>query len=94
MKKRIVIGVVGPKNTPIGEAHHRAVLTDEEVEMVRAINEEGFLGPTAIGKAFGVSRGYIYNLINYRTRACTPDRYKTVEVTIKEGKLTEFREIE
>lgn len=94
MKKRITIGVVGPQNTPIGEAHPRALLTDEEVELIRAIHEEGFLGYTAIARAFGVSKGYVQNIVTYRRRACTPDSYKTIEVTITDGELTAYEEVD
>ena len=94
VKKRVVIGVVGSRNTPVGAHHHAATLSDEDVELMREIYEEGFLGLTAIGRAFGVSKSYVYNIVTYRRRACTPDAYKTIEITISDGELTAFEEVE
>lgn len=95
MKKRVVIGVVGSRDTPVGEAHPRALLSDEEIELIRAIYEEGFLGYKKIGRAFGVSKSYVQNIVTYRRRAATPDAYKTIEVTIDDdGELTGYVEVD
>ena len=94
VKKRVVIWVAGPKKTPIGERHPRAVLSDEEVELIREIHEEGFLKMTAIAKAFGVSKSYVWNVVNYYRRNTTPEEDKTIEITISDaGELTKFEEI-
>mgnify|MGYP000153069429 CR=1 FL=1 len=94
MKKRVTIGVVGPNNTPVGEAHPKAILTDDEVELIRVIYDEGFLGYEAIAKGFGVSKGVVRNIVTYRRRACTPDNYKTIEITIENEELVEFHDVE
>lgn len=94
--KRIRIGVAGPRNTPIGEHHPKAKLSDEEVELIRAIHEEGFLGYKAIARAFGVSKGFVRNVVKFRRRACTPDDYKTVEVEIdiEEETVLSYRDVD
>ena len=69
---------VDEKGNPLGEAHHRAVLSDEDVELIRDIYEEGMVGYRTLALAFGVSRTTIQDIVNFRRRASTPARYRTV----------------
>lgn len=97
VKKRVVIGVAGPKKTPVGEAHHRAILTDDEVELLRTLYEDPDTQITceALGKRFGVSKDYVYKIVTYQRRNTTPDAYKTIEVEINsDNELTGFREVD
>lgn len=92
-KKQIVIGVVGIKKNPIGEAHHSAILSDEEVELIRAIHEQGEMGYEKIARAFGVSKSSVQHIVTYRRRACTPDSYKTIDVYVgDDGEIVRYKE--
>lgn len=96
-KRRVVIGVVGVKKTPIGEAHHRSILSDDEVELLRTLYEDETIKTTcaALGRRFGVSRDYVHKVVTYQRRNTTPDGYKTIEVTLDDdGELTEFHQID
>lgn len=70
-KQKIPIGARGP----CGEHHHKAKLSDEDIEMIRLIYDEGFLGYRAIARAFGVRHTVIRNIVKYRRRATLPIRY-------------------
>lgn len=92
--KRIQVGIVNPKATRVGEHHQNSVLSDYEVELIRSIYEDGVVGYETIAKAFGVSKASVRDLVTYRRRAATPDAYKTVEVTIVNGEIVKYRDIE
>ncbi len=86
MTSRKVIGVVGPRNMPIGEDHHNAKLTDAQVEEIRELYETGVYGYRRLAKmckeqwGVEVSRMTIRDIVTFRRRGCTPDNYKTVLV--------------
>lgn len=88
VKKRKTIGVVGPRNTPIGEDHHNAKLTDAQVEEIRDLYDQRdpkgqrVYGYRKLAVRFGVDRMTIRDIVKFRRRACTPDGYKTIEVPI------------
>jgi len=77
MKKRISFGVAGPKNTPVGEAHPKALVSDELVDFIRDLHEEGFLGYGAIARAFKLPKHYVRDVCTFRRRAATPDLYRS-----------------
>ncbi len=55
-------------NYPTGEHHPRAKLTDEEVDLVRRLHEEG--EPySALAKRFGLSVSGIAGIVQCRRRA-------------------------
>ena len=76
-EKRRVIGV-NASGHPVGEDHHGAVLTDVEVDWMRELYEEGFVGYRALAKWFGVPRDTVVAICKYRRRATLPDKYKTL----------------
>lgn len=76
--KRITFGVDEYGN-PLGEAHHRAKLSDADVELIRDIYEEGMESYSTLGHVFGVSKELIRDIVKYRRRATTPSDYRTVE---------------
>lgn len=64
---------------PLGEHHHRAKLSDEDVELIRDIYDEGMESYASIAHVFGVSRETVRDIVKFRRRATTPAGYRTVE---------------
>ena len=56
------------KGRPRGENHHRAVLTNQEVEKVRCFREELLMTYKAIAEIFEVSKQSIADICQYRRR--------------------------
>lgn len=77
MTRRIIYGV-DEKGNRLGEAHQRAKLSDEDVELIRAIYEEGMESMSTLAQVFGVGKTTIADIINFRRRATTPAGYRTV----------------
>ncbi len=65
----------------LGQAHGRAVLTDEEVERIRALRESELGLPPAsrfwttrrLAEKFEVSRRQVVNIVHYRQRVSRED---------------------
>jgi len=51
----------------VGETHHRAKLTDEDVELIRLLQESG-MKLVEIAKKFECSPQNIWMIVNYRSR--------------------------
>jgi IS30 family transposase len=72
---------VNEKGYRIGESHHNAKLTDEEIDMIFYLHEQG-LGTRTIAAKFDdgktISRTTVRNVLRGRKRAQIPDRYKRV----------------
>ena len=51
-----------------GEEHHRAKLTDAEVELMRQMHEEGDLSLCVLAVAFGVGKSTVRQIVTYRSR--------------------------
>lgn len=77
MRKVIAIN---EKGRAIGEGHHNAKLTDAQVDSMRDLREGRRFTYDRIAKLFGVSKSTVYCICNYRRRAQTPMRWKTVRV--------------
>lgn len=73
---------VSDANRAVGESHGHAKLTDEQVELIRTLHEEGFVGYRALARAFGCPRSTIQDICNYRRRSTTAARYIEVK-TVK-----------
>ncbi len=58
----------------IGESHPRAVLTDDEVELVHTLREDG-MSLAAIARAMEVSKSCIAKIVSGRTRGQMPVKY-------------------
>lgn len=57
----------------IGESHHRAKLTDEQVDQMRELHEEQGIGYRTLAKQFNVSKRTVRDIVQYKTRAQTPE---------------------
>jgi hypothetical protein len=90
MGKKIIYGV-NERGTRLGEFHHNARLTDDQVELIRRIHEEGFMGYRSLvlmcKERWGldVSRQTIKSICKYERRCSTPSAYKTGEM--RDGRL-------
>jgi hypothetical protein len=59
---------LGASGRPIGECHHRAKLSDSEVEDIRELRRQGH-SYGRIARAYGVHRSTIYDIWMGRRRA-------------------------
>jgi DNA invertase Pin-like site-specific DNA recombinase len=59
----------------IGESHHNAKLTDDQVEKIRCMHDCG-LGYQSIANQFGVSKSTVRDIVNFRNRATVPAKYR------------------
>jgi DNA invertase Pin-like site-specific DNA recombinase len=57
----------------IGESHHRAKLTDAQVDEMRELHEEHSVGYRTLAKRFNVSKRTVRDIVQYKTRAQTPE---------------------
>lgn len=57
----------------IGESHHRAKLTDDQVDQMRELHEEQGVGYRTLAKQFNVSKRTVRDIVHYKTRAQTPE---------------------
>jgi len=56
------------KHAAYGERHHKATLTDHEIDLIRELREEYGFGYRRLAKKFEVSRETIRSICAYRTR--------------------------
>lgn len=63
----------------IGQCHHRAVLTDAEVELVREMHENDGMSYKTLANKFEVSKGTIAKICRYERRGQTPANWKKIE---------------
>ena len=61
----------------IGSSHHNCKISDQTIDAIRDLNEEG-LGYGTLSTIFNLPRGTIAKICKYQIRGQTPDRYKTV----------------
>lgn len=74
--KRIV--AVNEQGLPVGQFHHRAKLSDHEIDLIRDLHDEG-LTYIVLAAKFEVSKSCIAGICQCRRRAQTPERYKVVQ---------------
>jgi predicted DNA-binding protein (UPF0251 family) len=77
MKKVTV--AVNEHGIRLGQYHHRAKLTDHEVELIRQLHEEG-LSYTQLAEKFDVGKSTIQDICTYRRRAQTPTIWRGVRI--------------
>lgn len=58
--------------TPKGENHHRAQLTDRDVDLIRRMSAEG-IGYARLARIFETSKSNIQSVVTCRTRAARVD---------------------
>lgn len=51
-----------------GEQHHRAVLTDGEVELIRKLHEGGGWSYATLAEKFEVAKSTVQDIITFRRR--------------------------
>lgn len=74
--KRVAVNAAGYR---IGEQHHRAKLTDDDVMTILYLRDEGLSYADIASKfddGFTVSKSTVRDICQGRIRAQTPDRYK------------------
>lgn len=76
--KRIVIAL-SQKGIRLGEDHQHAKLTNHDVDLIRDLHEQG-MTYRVIAEKFECSKSTIAGICQYRRRAETPHRWKTVAV--------------
>lgn len=76
-KKQQLVGV-NENGRRIGEWHPSAVLSDSEVDLMRELHEKEKWGYTRLSRLFNVSRTTAEDICNYRHRAQTAVRFKSV----------------
>ena len=64
----------------IGTSHHNCKISDQTIDAIRDLNEEG-LGYGTLSTIFNLPRGTIAKICKYQIRGQTPDRYKTIYKT-------------
>ena len=64
----------------IGTSHHNCKISDQTIDAIRDLNEEG-LGYGTLSTIFNLPRGTIAKIAKYQIRGQTPDRYKTIYKT-------------
>lgn len=59
----------------IGETHHRAKLTDEQVDLMRELHEQEIdpWGYRRLAKHFNVCKSTVRDICHYKIRAQTPE---------------------
>jgi ribosome-binding protein aMBF1 (putative translation factor) len=77
MRKTVAINESGYR---LGETHHNARLTNEQVDRIRDLHEEHGLTYTQLAKMYQVSKSMIAGICQYRRRAQTPFGFKTLIV--------------
>lgn len=73
MNKRLV--GVNERGLRVGQDHHRAKLTDRDVELIRQLHEDG-MSYRVIAEKFEVSKMLVCYVCTYRRRATVPTRFK------------------
>ncbi len=71
-KKRINTNDRGNR---IGDSHPRAKLSDEQVEEIRELYDDGFYSYLTLAKRFGVDKWTIRDIVKFRRRNVTPSAY-------------------
>ena len=77
---------IGENGARVGETHHRAKLTDEDVDLIRELHEDYGLSYRELAVKFEVSKSTIRDIVVCRRRWQLPVRWKRIrvdELTIK-----------
>jgi hypothetical protein len=62
----------------VGESHHRARLTQHDVDLIRDLHEDYGLGYGRLAAKFGVCKETIARVCRYETWAQAPTRWRRV----------------
>lgn len=80
MTRKIIIPV-DERGNALGEYHHRAKLSDEEVEQIRDLHDAGVMGYKRLARVYDVSPVTIRDVVTYRSRSTTIAGYRTKLLT-------------
>lgn len=76
---------VNEKGARVGETHHRAILTDHDVDLIRALRDEYGLTYQQIADKFECGRSTVRDVIKCRRRWQRPEKWKRVPLAEKQG---------
>lgn len=71
----------------IGDTHHRAKLSDADVDLMRDLHEDHGLGYDRLAKRFGVHRMTVRDIVTYRCRASFVADVRIVRIEVKEEEI-------
>jgi ribosome-binding protein aMBF1 (putative translation factor) len=77
MMSRFVIVRVNERGRRIGESHHKAMLSDHEVELMRAMREDGLSFDT-LAKIFECAKSTVADICHGRIRNQRPAEVRRV----------------
>lgn len=77
--KRYKLVGFNEKGSRVGETHHRARLTDHDVDLIRDLRDEG-LTYQEIADKFEVSKSTVRDIVKCRRRWQRPEKWKRVPV--------------
>lgn len=78
-KEKTVIVAVNELGYRIGSSHHNCRISDEVVDQIRDMHEDGGKSYRQIAKLLGLSKNFVAKICRYERRAQTPDRWKRVK---------------
>ena len=79
-KTRVIVGL-NEHGKRVGESHHRAKLTDHEIDLIRDLYEDG-MSVSEIARKFEIQKSHCWDICHYVVRCQTVSRFKEIEVTI------------
>ena len=82
MVKKRTIGV-NERGNRVGETHHRARLTDHDVDLMRELWEEGKITTGELAEKFEVSWSTVHDIVTYQKRAQTVARWREIRIKPK-----------
>lgn len=80
VKKRMIVGI-NDNGKRVGEGHHRAKLTDHEVDLIRDLYDDG-MSISEIARKFETRKSHCWDICHYTVRCHTVSRFKEIEVTV------------
>ena len=80
VKKRMIVGL-SDQGKRIGEGHHRAKLTDHEIDLIRELYDDG-MSISEIARKFEIGKSHCWDICHYTVRVQTASRFKEIEVTV------------
>lgn len=75
---RKIVGV-NERGFRVGESHQHSKLSNAEVDQIRDLREDLGLTYDVIAQHFQVPKATIASICQYRRRAQTPNRYRTIK---------------
>ena len=78
---KILVGV-NARGWRVGETHHRAKLTERDIDLIFYLHKEK-MKPSMIAEKFGVSKSTIHNILTFKQRAQQPTFWRRVHLKAK-----------